>query len=95
MSASVNPNDNLKIQKPASIALSGRNDSLENGPNDDGKLTDYVNASYINTVLQKKLIIAASAPNKTTVTDFLQMIIENNITLIMKLCDFKDKSGKD
>ena len=34
-------------------------------------------------------MIAASAPTKNTVPHFLQMIIENRVSLIMKVCDFK------
>ena len=57
--------------------------------NTNSLVDDYVNASYINSVLHKKFLIAASAPTKNTVTDFLQMIIENKVTLIIKVCDFK------
>lgn len=36
-------------------------------------------------------MIAASAPNKSTVCDFLHMIMENNVKLVMKLCQDKYK----
>ena len=39
--------------------------------------------------MKKGSIIAASAPTQRTVCDFLQMIIENQVTLVMKVCDFK------
>ena len=66
----------------------GETSSIEQGT-DSNTLNDYINASYINTVLQNKLIIAASAPIKKTIPDFLQMIMENKVTLIMMMCDFK------
>lgn len=37
------------------------------------------------------MMIAASAPNKSTVCDFLHMIMENNVKLVMKLCQDKYK----
>ena len=53
---------------------------------------DYINASWIDSCLRKKLLIAASAPKKNTVCDFLHMIIQNNVKLVMKVCD--DKVGR-
>ena len=51
-----------------------------------------MNASWIDSCLKKQLMIAASAPKKNTVTDFLHMIMEHNVKLIMKVCD--DKIGQ-
>lgn len=61
---------------------------------DENNFRDYVNASYINSIMTKGSIIAASAPTQRTVCDFLQMIIENQVSLVMKVCDFKVK-GKE
>jgi protein tyrosine phosphatase len=60
-----------------------------NTEDDDNSFRDYINASYINSILKKGNIIAASAPTEPIVCDFLQMIIENKISLIMKVCDYK------
>ena len=38
-----------------------------------------------------ELIIAASAPKVTTAADFLHMIMEHNVKLVMKVCE--DKVG--
>jgi len=59
---------------------------------DDDSFDDYINASWIDSCLKKKLLIAASAPMKKTVCDFLHMIMENNVKLLMKVCD--DKVGR-
>ena len=49
---------------------------------DSNNLNDYVNASYINSTLQKKLFIAASAPIKATIPDFLQLIVAPSIVVL-------------
>jgi len=59
--------------------------------NVDTKFDNYINASYINSSEQLKLFIAAQAPKKHTTADFLQMIFENNVTLVTMLCEFKVK----
>ena len=71
----------------------GGNSSVDQGT-DNSVLNDYVNASYIDSTMHKNLLIAASAPTKSIVPHFLQMIIENRVTLIMKVCDFK-VNGKE
>ena len=50
---------------------------------------DYINASWVDSCLKKQLLIAASAPKKNTATDFLHMIMENNVKLVMKVCEDK------
>lgn len=34
-------------------------------------------------------MIAASAPKRNTAADFLQMIMENNVKLVIKVCEDK------
>ena len=55
---------------------------------------DYINASWIDSSLKKQLIIAASAPKDKTAADFLHMIMEHNVKLVMKVCDDK-VSGRE
>lgn len=47
--------------------------------------SDYINASYINTYLQKRSFIATQAPLVTTVSDFWRMIYENESWVIVML----------
>jgi len=62
--------------------------------NSETKFDNYINASYLNSCEQLKLFIAAQAPTEKTTADFLQMIFENNVTLVLMLCEFKVK-GKE
>ena len=55
----------------------------------DDEFDDYINASWVDSCLKKQLIIAASAPKKNTAADFLHMIMENNVKLVMKVCGDK------
>lgn len=59
--------------------------------NQEENFENYINASWVDSCLRKQFIIAASAPLKNTVTDFLHMIMENNVQLVMKVCN--DKVG--
>lgn len=60
---------------------------MPSAPDDD--FEDYINASWIDSCTQKRLMIAASAPSKSTVCDFLHMIMEHNVKLVMKVCEDK------
>lgn len=62
---------------------------------ENSEFGDYINASWIDSGLSNKLLIAASAPLKATVCDFLQMIMEHNVKLVIKLCEDKLPSGKE
>lgn len=68
---------------PASSAFRQPKESFDN------PLDDYINASWIDSCLGKRLLIAASAPIRQTACDFLHMIMENNVELVMKLCEDK------
>jgi len=50
---------------------------------------DYINASWVDSALRKQLLIAAMAPKKNNVCDFLHMIMEHNVKLVMKVCQDK------
>ncbi|CDW76622.1 protein tyrosine phosphatase [Stylonychia lemnae] len=58
----------------------------------------YINASYINTQLNsdkgRKAFIAATAPLPSTTEAFWQMIQENNVDLVIMLCQDQE-NGKD
>lgn len=55
---------------------------------------DYINASFIKIKVSKKpyIYIATQAPLKTTITDFWQMIWEQNVKIIVMLYNKKDVS---
>ena len=55
---------------------------------------DYINASWVDSSLKKQLIIAAMAPKQSNVTDFLHMIMEHNVKLVMKVCQDKYNSSE-
>jgi len=60
----------------------------------DENFDDYINASWIDSSLKKQLLMAASAPKQNTAVDFLHMIMENNVKLVMKMCEDK-VSGRE
>ena len=62
--------------------------------NNEESFDDYINASWVDSLLHRQCLIAASAPKQSTVTDWLQMIMEKNVTLIMKVCEDK-VSGRE
>ena len=80
------PNQELNPFAPPQEAKESNNMN-----NQDTKFDNYINASYINSSEQLKLFIAAQAPKKHTTADFLQMIFENNVTLVTMLCEWKYK----
>ena len=59
--------------------------------------SDYINASYVKTVHQEAndtnlnspygLMIAAEAPNNKTIEQYWKMIVQENVTKIISLCD--------
>uniref|UniRef100_A0A0K0EWG6 Protein-tyrosine phosphatase n=1 Tax=Strongyloides venezuelensis TaxID=75913 RepID=A0A0K0EWG6_STRVS len=54
----------------------------------------YVNASYVNTLDGRKRYICAQAPLDNTVADFWRMIIQENVEVIVMLCEFVEGSKK-
>uniref|UniRef100_A0A0K0EQF7 Tyrosine-protein phosphatase domain-containing protein n=1 Tax=Strongyloides stercoralis TaxID=6248 RepID=A0A0K0EQF7_STRER len=62
---------------------------------EEGIEDNYVNASYINTLDGKKRYICSQAPLDNTVVDFWKMIIQENVEVIVMLCEFiEDKKKK-
>jgi len=55
----------------------------------------YVNGSYINVPIRnygEKAFIAASAPVEKSLNNFWEMIFQNKVTLIVMLCNLKEKN---
>jgi len=55
----------------------------------------YVNGSYINVPIRgkgEKAFIAASAPVEKSLNNFWEMIFQNKVTLIVMLCNIKEKN---
>lgn len=55
----------------------------------------YVNGSYINVPIKKygeRAFIAASAPVEKSLPNFWEMIFQNKVTLIIMLCNIKEKT---
>ncbi|XP_022255419.1 receptor-type tyrosine-protein phosphatase S-like, partial [Limulus polyphemus] len=53
--------------------------------------SDYINASYIDSMLKPNAYIATQGPNETTVVDFWRMVWEQNtyvIVMLTKVFDF-------
>ena len=63
--------------------------ALQPQPDPDESFDDYINASWIDSCLKKQLLIAAMAPKENTVTDFLHMLMEHNVKLVLKVCQDK------
>ncbi|CEF61932.1 Protein-tyrosine phosphatase, receptor/non-receptor type domain and Protein-tyrosine/Dual specificity phosphatase domain and Protein-tyrosine phosphatase, catalytic domain-containing protein [Strongyloides ratti] len=55
---------------------------------------NYINASYVNTLDGKKRYICAQAPLDNTVVDFWRMIIQENVEVIVMLCEFMEDKKK-
>ena len=81
--------DNLPVFDSSSRPVSQSVIGGRANDTDDDSFDDYINASWIDSCLKKQLIIAASAPKRNTVADFLQMIMEKNVKLVMKVCQDK------
>lgn len=47
--------------------------------------SDFINASYIEGYNQSKRFIAAQGPTKDTTEDFLRMVVEKNVKVIIML----------
>lgn len=55
----------------------------------------YVNGSYINVPIRnhgEKAFIAASAPVEKSLDNFLEMVYQNKVSLIVMLCNLKEKN---
>lgn len=80
----------IGLRNKITLARSNSNRMIDEvSSSHEQSVTDYVNACYVNSCLDQNTLIAAMAPTVRAIPMFWQMVFENNVGLIMMLCEFK------
>jgi protein tyrosine phosphatase len=86
-------NQEFKAQNRYNDVLPYKHNLVEVKDNLGGNI--YVNGSYINVPIRnygERAFIAASAPVEKSLNNFWEMIFQNKVTLIIMLCNLKEKN---
>jgi protein tyrosine phosphatase len=88
--ATKNRYTDIKAYDESRVILKNEEDE-ELAENKD-KLTDYINANYVQGYFYDKKFIATQGPKAETIGDFWRMIEQNNVKIIVMLTDLVENS---